>query len=58
MSVVYFPCVRTQERLAESGQEQETLVQVVSELEGQLGEVRVQLDQEKHNCRYMYMVCT
>lgn len=40
-----------QERLAESHREQESLIQVVSKLEDQLGEVRGQLDQEKHNCR-------
>ena len=42
-----------QERLAESHREQEGLIQVVAQLEDQLGEVRGQLDQEKHNCRYL-----
>ena len=41
----------SQDMLAQSHVEQENLIQVVSELEGQLGEVRVQLDQEKHNCQ-------
>ena len=41
-----------QERLAQSHQEQENLIQVVSELEGQLGDIKEQLDHEKHSCRY------
>ena len=42
-----------QERLVESHREQESLIQVVAQLEDQLGEVRGQLDQEKHKCRYL-----
>jgi hypothetical protein len=42
-----------QEKLAQAHKEQESLILVVSQLEDQLVEVRGQLDQEKHNCRYL-----
>lgn len=52
-------CLSFQERLSESHRERENLIQEVSELDKQIGEVRGQLNQEKHNCRYVFsqLIC-